>query len=141
MKKRAILPVFTIFIGISVLLLTGFARQGQAAMLQQELTGTVEKKIRSAESAQALYIEPGTPISRADRATAIIVDGSRMFILPETIIKKNDVPIINFDEVAVPCQAKIVYQQLPNGGKNVLELHILSESARASKKWAPPEPQ
>ena len=141
MKKKSILRVFAIFVGISLLLLADFGRQAQAVMPNMEFTGTVERKIRSAESAPARYVEPGNSATRADRAIAVIVDGNRMFILPETIVKKKDGIIINFDEVAVPCQAKIVYQQLPNGGRNVLEMHILSESAGASKKWVAPEPQ
>lgn len=148
MKKKSILLVFAVFIGISLTVLVGFARQAQAVMSNMELTGTVEQKKRSAEPSPARYVEPGNPVSRADRATAIMVDGRWMFILPETIVKKpetvvkkNDGAIIDFDELAVPCQAKIVYQQLPNGGRNVLEIHILSESAGASKKWAAPLPQ
>lgn len=123
------------------MVLSGFARQSPAAMAKLELTGLLAQKIRSAESAQVQTVEPGNPIIRADRATSILVDGNRMFILPETIVKKIDGVLINFDEVAVPCQAKIVYQQLPNGGRNVLEVHILSESPGANKKWAIPEPQ
>ena len=148
MKKKSMPIVCAICLGVSLIMLVGFVRQTHAAMLNLELTGTVERKIRSAESAQVRYAEPGTPTGRADRATAVIVDGRRMFILPETIVKKpetvvkkNDGAIIDFDELAVPCQAKIVYQQLPNGGRNVLEIHILSESAGASKKWAAPLPQ
>lgn len=130
------------------MLFAGFARQVQAVMSNMELTGTVEQKRRSPELAKARYAEPGNQDGRADRATAIIVDGDRMFILsetivkkPETIAKKNDGFLIDFNELAVPCQAKIIYQQLPNGGRNVLEIHILSESVGASKKWAAPEPQ
>lgn len=148
MKKKSMSIVFAICIGVSLIILAGFVRQAQAAMPNLELTGTIERKIRSAESAQVGYAEPGTPATRTDRATAVIVDGRRMFVLPQTIIKKpeitvkkNDGAIIDFEELAVPCQAKIVYQQLPNGGRNVLEIHILSESAGASKKWAVPEPQ
>jgi hypothetical protein len=148
MKKKSMPVVFAICIGVSVIMLAGFVRQAQAAMPNRELAGIVERKIRSAESPQARYAEPGTPAGRADRATAVIVDGNRMFVLPQTIIKrpeitvgKNDGAIINFEDLAVPCQAKIVYQQLPNGSRNVLEIHILSESAGASKKWAAPEPQ
>lgn len=148
MKKKSILLVFAICIGVSLTVFAGFVRQAQAAMPKLELAGTVERKIRSAESPQALHAEPGNPAARADRATAVIVDGNRMFILPETIVKKpettakkNDGIIIDFEGLAVPCQAKIVYQQLPNGSRNVLEIHILSESAGASKKWAAPEPQ
>lgn len=141
MKKKTILLGFAVFTVVSVTVLAGFIHQAQAAMPNLELTGTIEQKKRSAESPQARYAEPGTPAGRADRATAVVVDGRRMFILPQTIVKKKDGFIIDFNEVAVPCQAKIVYQQLPNGGRNVLEIHILSESAGASKKWATPEPQ
>jgi hypothetical protein len=148
MKKKSMPIIFAIWIGVSFIMLAGFVRQAQAVMPNRELTGIVERKIRSAESAQARYAEPGTPAGRADRAMAVIVDGNRMFVLPQTIIKrpeitvgKNDGVIINFEDLAVPCQAKIVYQQLPNGSRNVLEIHILSESAGASKKWAVPAPQ
>jgi len=148
MKKKSMPIIFAIWIGVSFIMLAGFVRQAQAVMPNRELTGIVERKIRSAESAQARYAEPGTPAGRADRAMAVIVDGNRMFVLPQTIIKrpeitvgKNDGVIINFEDLAVPCQAKIVYQQLPNGSRNVLEIHILSESAGASKKWAAPAPQ
>lgn len=148
MKKIFIPLIFAMCIGGALVVLAGFVRQAQAAMPKLELTGNVERKIRSAESPQPLRAEPGNPVARADRATAVIVDGNRMFILPETIVKKpettakkNDGIIIDFEELAVPCQAKIVYQQLPNGSRNVLEIHILSESAGASKKWAVPGPQ
>lgn len=141
MGKKSILLVFAIFIGSSLMLLAGFTRQVQAVMPNLELTETVEQKKRSAESAKARYAEPGNPAGRADRATAIIVNSNRMFILAETIVRRKDGIIIDFNDLAVPCQAKIIYQQLPNGSRNVLEMHILSESAGASKKWTAPEPQ
>lgn len=148
MKKISILLRVAMCAAVSLTVLGGIVRQAQAAMPKLELTGTVERKIRSAELPQPFHAEPGNQATRADRATAVIVDGSRMFILSETIVKKlgtagqkNDGIAIDFEELAVPCQAKIVYQQLPNGNRNVLEIHILSESAGASKKWAAPEPQ
>lgn len=148
MNKKSLFSALAIFVGVSLTLFAGGPRQVHAAPLSLEFTGTVEKKERSAELPPSAYVEPGNSSIRADRATAIIVDGSRMFIIPETVIKKfeasakkNDALILNFDEVAVPCQARIVYQQLPNGNRNVLEMHILSESAGASKKWGAPAPQ
>ncbi len=133
---------------VSLTMLGGVVRQAQAAMPKFELTGMVERKIRSAELPQPFHAEPGKQATRTDRATAVMVDGNRMFVLPETIVKKlgttaqkNDGIVIDFEELAVPCQAKIVYQQLPNGNRNVLEIHILSESAGATKKWAVPAPQ
>ncbi|MHB8987531.1 MAG: hypothetical protein ACYC6S_01975 [Desulfobulbia bacterium] len=148
MKKIAILLRFAMCAAVSVTVLGGIVRQAQAAMPKLELTGTVERKIRSAESPQPFHAEPGKQATRTDRATAVMVDGNRMFVLPETIVKKlgttaqkNDGIAIDFEELAVPCQAKIVYQQLPNGNRNVLEIHILSESAGATKKWAVPAPQ
>lgn len=148
MKKESVPLLFVIFIGGALMMFAGFARQAQAALSNLTLTGTVEKKERSAESPQVRYAEPGNSAGRSDRATAIIVNGNRMFILPETIIKKtgtmpppNDVVIIDFNELAVPCQAKIIYQQLPNGGRNVLDVHVLRESVGANKKWALPAPQ
>lgn len=148
MKKISILLIFVMCVGTSLQVLDGIVRQAQAAMPKFEMTGVVEKKIRSVEPAQLLHVEPGNPVPRSDRAVAVIVDGNRMFILPETIVKKlgttgpkNDGIAIDFEELAVPSQARIVYQQLPNGNRNVLEVHVLSESSGASKKWAAPEPQ
>ncbi len=148
MRKISVSLALAICIGVSFTMLVGFVRQAQAVMPNLEFTGTIELKIRSAEAAQVRYAEPGNPVDRPDKATAVMVDGNRMLILPETIvkktgtmIKKNDGIIIDFNELAVPCQAKIVYQQLPNGSKNVLEIYILSESAGASKKWATLNPQ
>lgn len=148
MKKITILLRFAMCAMVSLTVLGGIVRQAQAVMPKLELTGTVERKIRSAESPQPFHAEPGNQSIRADRATAVMVDGNRMFVLLETTVKKlgatgqkNDGIAIDFEELAVPCQARIVYQQLPNGNRNVLEIHILSESAGASKKWASPEPQ
>lgn len=148
MRKISILLRVAMCAAVSLMVLGGIVRQAQAAMPKLELTGTVERKIRSAEPPQPFHAEPGNQAIRADRATAVMVDGNRMFVLPETIVKKlgtagqkNDGIAIDFEELAVPCHAKIVYQQLPNGNRNVLEIHILSESAGASKKWAAPEPQ
>jgi len=146
--KIAIFLRFAMCAAVSVTVFCGIARQAQAAMPKLELTGTVERKIRSAGLPQPFHVEPGKQAIRADRATAVIVAGNRMFVLPETIVKKlgaagqkKDWFAIDFEELAVPCQAKIVYQQLPNGNINVLEIHILSEAAGASKRWAAPEPQ
>lgn len=148
MRKISILLRVAMCAAVSLTVLGGIVRQAQAAMPKLELTGTVERKIRAAESPQPFHVEPGNQAIRTDRATAVIVDGNRMFVLSETIVKKlgtagqkNDGIAIVFEELAVPCQAKIVYQQLPNGNRNVLEIHILSELAGASKKWAVPGPQ
>ncbi|OGQ85853.1 MAG: hypothetical protein A2512_09845 [Deltaproteobacteria bacterium RIFOXYD12_FULL_56_24] len=148
MRKIAILLRFVMCAAVSLTVLCGIARQAQAAMPKLELTGTIERKIRSAELPQPFYAEPGKQATRTDRATAVIVDGNRMFVLAETIVKKlgktdpkNDGIVVDFEELAVPCQARIVYQQLPNGNRNVLEIHLLSESAGATKKWAVPAPQ
>lgn len=148
MRKISILLRVAMCAAILLTVLGGIVRQAQAAMPKLELTGMVERKIRAAESPQPFHAEPGNQAIRADRATAVIVDGNRMFVLPETIViklvttgQKKEGIAIDFEELAVPCQAKIVYQQLPNGSRNVLEIHILSESAGATKKWAVPAPQ
>lgn len=148
MKKISILLIFVMCVGTSLQVLDGIVRQAQAAMPKFEITGLVEKKIRSVDPAQPFHVESGNSAPRSDRASAVIVDGNKMFVLSETIVKKmgttgpkNDGITIDFEELAVPCQARIVYQQLPNGNRNVLEIHVLSESAGARKKWAVPEPQ
>jgi len=119
----------------------GGGHQVMAAFQVLELVGTVEQKNRSPLPPPVQHEEPGNLADRSDRATSIVIDGSKMFITRDTVVKNIDGKYTDFDEVPVPCQARILLQELPNGARNVLELDIQSLVPGASKKWPDPLPQ
>lgn len=140
MKNKYMLFVSPlIFVG--VLLLMGVTPQAQAVLPLSKMEGVIAKKIRYPEPVQPRYAEPGSMVTRSDKAKAIIFDGNLMFIVQETVVKRIDGTMIDFDEVAVPCQVNIAYQQLPNGNRNVMEVYIQRELPGANKRWPAPEPQ
>ncbi|MFA6499482.1 MAG: hypothetical protein WCV64_09175 [Desulfurivibrionaceae bacterium] len=85
--------------------------------------------------------EQGSIPGRADQAVAIVVDSVRMSIIDKTIVKKADGTLIDFNEMPVPCQARIVYQPLRGEGKNVLEIQIINPLSGATTRWNTPGPQ
>ena len=106
-----------------------------------EMIGTIEQKNRSPFPPPVQHEEPGNLADRSDRTTAIVVDGRRMFITRDTIVKNVEGKSTDFDEVFVPSQARILFQELPNGDRNVLELDIQKLLSGATKKWPEPTPQ
>lgn len=140
MKKQSILIAQTVL--IFFFLLAGGGRPIMAASFQvSELIGTVEQKNRSPLPPPVQHEEQGNLADRLDRASTIVVDGSRMFITQDTIVRNLEGKGADFNELYVPCQAKVLYQELPNGGRNVLELDVQKLLSGASKQWPDPTPQ
>lgn len=138
MKRLSMLLAYTVlFVFFS---LTVGSRQTLASFQVSELIGIVEQKNRSALPPPVQHEELNN-FDRSDRATSIVVNGIRMFITRDTTVKNIEGQSTNFDEMAVPCQARVLYQELPNGGRNVLEIVIQKLLSGASNKWPDPTPQ
>lgn len=111
-------------------------------VLPVEIIATVGEKYRSNVTMPHWgRAEQGSIKERADQAVAIVADMIRMSIIDKTIVKKADGTLIDFNELPVPCQARIVYQPLRGEGKNVLELQIIKSLPGATTGWKTPGPQ
>jgi len=113
---------------------TGDLPSAQADNLVTENLGKVEMKIRATDAEMAFGGRERTT-TRSDQATAIVVDGVRLLILPETVVIGQDGNIIDFNELPVPSRVRIVQRQAVDGNIEVLELAVQRVLAGADKAW------
>jgi len=128
--------------GVTLVVLLGclwYSPAVPAAPLLKELVGVVQVKLR-AEKAGGTSDPPGRAAGRSDLATMLLVDGSQMYVLEGTRVIDGNGRETDFNELPVPCTARIVYQQLTNGSRNIHEVHVVAVSAGASKRWGEPAP-
>lgn len=71
--------------------------------------------------------------------TYIIADQFRYKLLDTTVISEKE-QIITVEKLYTPCKAKISYQVLNNGNRNLISLKVLVKKAGANRKWSEQDP-
>lgn len=110
------------------------------AAAPEEKIGLVQMKLRVEES-NGFSDFSGKLSARADRAVTVLVDYSQMMISEQTQVYTQSGLKTDFNQVPIPCSAKIIYQQRPDGNMDILELHIVEVPVGADKKWGDEPPR
>ena len=78
--------------------------------------------------------------SRTDGAVSVVVDYSQMIVSEQTQVYHQSGLKTDFNQLPIPCSARIRYQQLPDGNMEILELHIVEVPVGANNKWGEETP-
>jgi len=106
------------------------------AQTEQAITTTIQSKIRG----PLPMAEPGQKEVSGVRAVDIVTEAGRFHITSGTKVVRGK-KLISMDDLAVPCEARIVYQPLRRNDPNALKIEVKKILAGATKKWAKPEAQ
>ena len=106
------------------------------AQTEHAITTTIQSKVRGPLPAA----EPNQKEAAGIRSVDIVTGSGRFHITSATEVVKGG-NLISMDDLAVPCEARIVYQPLRRNDPNALKIEVKKILAGATKKWAKPEAQ
>lgn len=110
-----------------------------AAELEEKI-GLVQMKLRVEEN-NGFSDFTGKLSARADRAVTVLVDYSQMMISEKTQVYTQSGLKTDFNQLPIPCSARIIYQQRPDGNMDIVELHIVEVPVEADIKWGDEPPR
>lgn len=135
-KRAGITIKIAIFFYIALICVV--SSESLAAAMQERI-GLVQMKTR-VEKGNEFNGFRYQSTSRTDQAVSVLVDYSQMIVSEQTQVYRQSGLKTDFDQLPIPCSARIRYQQLPDGNMEILELHIVEVSVGADKKWGEEAP-
>ncbi len=137
MKVFHVITIYFAIIVISLLNSVSVFSENYTTGTATVIVTTKFKNLQNAEN--ALSSQKGDN-SSSIQSSYIIADKMSYKILETTALIKGE-KAISIERLSTPCKARITYQILKDGTRNLLTLKVLSHKKGASKSWLEVSPE